>query len=365
MRINRAFVETAFVGLFLLSAFPALAAPDVVCSKTKGSGVFNTGCENLKEEIDGSDGLGYEVTDSDLVKREQNIHRQRLQPPRLASNGKMKIISMNVGGADFHLTNQFTIESNCPAYKLCHPEVEAQILAFLTIQQPDVVFLQEIMNEDQLRSAVLPDGYDFRCGWGGGDHTIKEICLAWKKNSFQSIEPCRNIFTGHGGALGCVLDHNNEKIQFISVHPSAWNSSERRATQLGIWDQIAERHLPVIVAGDFNSEKGTAGIKSMYPAPAEFGTLFGTFAKGFGRIPSPSFFYGLARIRKAGIFDFIKKHSTVFGEKIDHAFSNFGRVESVCIGGDPGCHWKAGSLIRGNDFNFKIDHFPIVITLAW
>jgi endonuclease/exonuclease/phosphatase family metal-dependent hydrolase len=297
--------------------------------------------------------------------------------------GQIKILSQNIGGANFKINRNFKIEPACPLFKLCDSQIMARVRNQILALKPDVIFLQEALNLEQLtqglkgESPLLPQNYVAVCGAGAGG--LKEVCLAWNKSKAESIGPCRSIFGAESGAIKCTLKIDKTLIAVINVHPSAWFESDRRQLIYDVWDKLVVPGQATLVAGDFNTTFYTYSDNSPYPYPPEFGTIFGRSVQDYGRKKPKKSYYGYEYYKSDG--DRIPLQvwgSTIFGEKIDHVFSNFGDEQKislntdsmpcgsfVCLGNQKGFAWGPADWSFFTSWGPKTDHLPILALVAW
>lgn len=306
------------------------------------------------------------------------------QPAESTDKTVLKILTHNVGGSDFRIFNEKDdkLRSNCPLYKLCHTEIIYRVRAHLKEHSPDVAFYQEIFSIQQLLTgtadvpAILPENYSGQCGRGAGD--LYEICIAWRRDKFDSVGECISISTGQSGALKCTLKSlvNNKSIDFINVHPSALLSADRRKLLNDVWTNLVDNSQRTIVGGDFNSYE-TYPENSDYPYPDTFGTVFGRVVEGYGRWPTTESFFGYRKIAPDGTIKYRKvAGSTIIFRKIDHLFANFGEMSgsascsslpcknSVCLGNIEGYLWGYADW-SSYKLGPKTDHLPVLANILF
>ncbi len=303
-----------------------------------------------------------------------------------APESTIKVLTFNVGTA--HVSG---FKPDCPNFKLCHKDAIQRISELVEQTEPDILLLNETQGETQLfgthgNGPVLPSRkYDARCT--AGHSKIVEVCVAWRTDRFQLVgQPeiaCRtlaHLTTQGGGAILCSLQSLDGKIprlDLVSVHGSAAEDPSRQELYREIWNSLTQPGVPTIVGGDFNTEKCTSGeADCRFPAPLEYGTLYGGHVENFGRwVPDDSFFGTYVWNIKRGRAQSEGSKSTHYRKKLDHVFANFGEApvaqfteaearKQPCtletpswatrVPFDGGFTWFFGGI------GWKTDHYPIL-----
>lgn len=286
----------------------------------------------------------------------------------------ISLLTQNVGGADFKFVFFLRPTPVCPVFKLCHPNIISRIHINITETLPDIIHFQEVASSRQMKDSnapLIPNNYEFRCTLGA--KRTEEICTAWNKERINLISNCIHFNTDDSGFLKCFFRKDNFTFNTINIHPSAWDTEDRKKTIKTLWQSYVPSNENTIIAGDFNTSSET--YTNNLPYPPEFGTIFGVSKKNYGRWPSKKDFYGFHKTTKAKDEIVEVSGSTIFYEKIDHAFSNFGSINpevktskicvySICPGNYFGYQWGAADWSFFSSWGPKIDHLPIWMELA-
>ena len=295
------------------------------------------------------------------------------------SPGYVKILTHNIGSADFKLKNWYELEPTCPSFKICDPHVMKRVREHIRMHSPDVIHLQEVLDPVQLTQlgpGLLPAHYKFVCGSGAS--RLKEVCIAWNQNVAELQGLCHTIFTHESGVVKCTLSVRGLVIDFINVHPSAWDRNDRINILGVMWSKLVQPGRPTLIAGDFNTKIETYKASGLEPYPSNFGTVFGWSHKNYGRWPLKKSFFGHPVLDSNG--ELLPKFfvgSTVFREKIDHIFANFGKPNeessnnlmpckfTVCLGNQEGYEWGSADWSFFSSLGPKTDHLPILALIRW
>ena len=291
------------------------------------------------------------------------------------NNTTIKILTQNIGGADFKFKFFLKPIPVCPVFKLCHSEIKKRIYANILKLQPDIIHFQEAADEIQIKDnkyPLVPNKYQFKCSLGAKG--LKEICTAWNKDTMALKTGCSFFNTADSGLLKCSFKKNSVTLTTINLHPSAWDSADRKKLLDTLWSSFVNPKENTIVAGDFNTKNDT--YDGRHPYPIEFGTVFGISKKDYGRWPAKKDFYGFYKTTSTADPEIIEvSGSTIFFEKIDHVFSNFGNISdrkispsickySVCPGNHFEYDWGPADWSFFESWGPKIDHLPIWIELT-
>ena len=189
------------------------------------------------------------------------------------------------------------VRQNCTEYysnNLCLVESEQILLSAIETDQPDVVFLQEMFNQEECADVtrpaevneapyacgagdspqierVLPDGYSYGCATGYPDN-----CIAFRDNLFELTAPdgvsascdgidCSTFMVSNPAECSvdgriAYLQGESEGVPFVLVvvHANAGVNPEdaecRRAQLESIEAVLLEKSsdTPLVIAGDFN-----------------------------------------------------------------------------------------------------------------
>ncbi len=305
-----------------------------------------------------------------------------LTSTRSTSRQQIKILNLNVGGADFNLSISEGLRPVCDAFKLCQPDMIDRVRRHIARHRPDVIHLQEVYDLAQLTRGngkhlpILPLNYQAACGFGAS--RLREVCLAWNSEKVKSLGLCKTIFGREGGAIRCSLQVGADEIDFISIHPSAWYKGDQEAVIKATWSRLVRNERPTIIAGDFNTFEKTYLNSALDPYPPNFGTVFGRLKQNYGRWAPPRDGFGkFIPGAKEELQIETYKGTTIFGDKVDHIFANFGEPASVpesgvmpcgqvvCVGNQEGYEWGGASWSFLSSWGPKTDHLPILALITW
>lgn len=275
----------------------------------------------------------------------------------------LRVLFINVGNLDI---------INCWEVKLCHQKVVQNIRKYISKWKPDVilaseVFMKEQFTGDSFYGPILPFEYQGICGksqdrngrivsWNQTDSSHEHECIGWKKNKLKMVsgsdlseyglndefgkKNCPFDFTG----FRVVLEYQNQKINFVTVHPNSRVQRCRVNEIRGYWKNLVENPFTnkTIIGGDFN-----CGI---------FCYLGGICRDSTNEIQLNSKFrINYSNGRYWNLFNNYPNDPTAYAIGIyawlDHAFSNFGGPCTNC-----GIYYNTDSLQYGAIVGGHLNH---------
>lgn len=250
----------------------------------------------------------------------------------------LRVLFINVGNLDV-LT--------CWEVKLCKEQVVKNIHNYIKKWNPDVVLASEVYMSQQFTGnmfygPILPSNYEGVCGksknrdgtnasWNQTDSSHEHECIGWKKDKFKIIpgsigseyglndeygrKNCKNNFDFTGFRV--VLESNQKKINFVTVHPNSRDERCRINEIRGYWRNLVKNPFTenTIIGGDFN-----CGV---------FCYIGGFCSNSTNQIQlDPSFKVNYSNGRYWDLYNNYPNDPTTLGVGIygwlDHAFSNIG-----------------------------------------
>jgi endonuclease/exonuclease/phosphatase family metal-dependent hydrolase len=192
--------------------------------------------------------------------------RERTARPGAISNNndqnekRLRLLSWNIGNGD--------LESETRAHMEDLPDVAREILG----NNPDVVALQELKGEDQLKFLLTQLGNRYQ-GFVSGDGSGDRVeALLVRVEPVAADDGARNVAfdnvpAGTRFAAATFRLHKDwPEIVVLSVHADAFNAAARRAFVGDVvdWSRSRGNNRIVFIAGDFNLEVGTRNRNNLF-----------------------------------------------------------------------------------------------------